>query len=70
MDRMQKDVDDLISDLMALTYQLKARRSIDLETALEMCKVVDKYGGNKQHAGRESFKYQVQIEISVASVLD
>ena len=44
-EQTETDVKKLIADLVTITQQLKSRKSIDIDTALEMIKVVDKYGG-------------------------
>ena len=48
---VEKDVKKLIADLVLITQQLKAGKSIDIDTALEMIRVVDKHGGVKTFDG-------------------
>ena len=40
----KEHIKKLVRDLMVMVEQLKSGRKIDLQTALEVCKIVDKYG--------------------------
>ena len=49
--KTETDVKKLIADLVTITQQLKSGKSIDIDTALEMITVVDKYGGVQAFGG-------------------